>query len=214
MPKALRIVAFEEVSSPILELVTKFGGQPVWLDKPCWPLSSESGKPIPFLGQVALEGDLFGELEAKMAYVFYGTYDPLTDSVDDQAKAVVLQPGYFEKPFIALDTGPTLGGEYVVVLEAHEDRAFIPEAEREYDSAASKLYFEALEFNKIGGTCAIWEDAIFPDGRPGNWQAILQLYSPDSVSGVPFDLEYGDGGCGWALLSSDRKSARFEYTSA
>ena len=38
MPKKYTIT-YHEVQMPITDLVTKFGGQPVWWDQPCWPLS-------------------------------------------------------------------------------------------------------------------------------------------------------------------------------
>ena len=43
MPKKHRI-EFHEVSSPISEHVTKFGGQPVWFSEPQWPVNSANGR--------------------------------------------------------------------------------------------------------------------------------------------------------------------------
>jgi len=40
MPKK-HCIAFEKVSTPITEPVTKFGGQPVWISDPQWPVSRE-----------------------------------------------------------------------------------------------------------------------------------------------------------------------------
>lgn len=64
-----------EISAPILEPVTKLGGQPVWLDTPQWPLSRALGTPMRFIGQFALASDIFGAYEAQLAYLFM-TDDP------------------------------------------------------------------------------------------------------------------------------------------
>ena len=64
------VLEFVEAKKAITEPVTKFGGQPVWIEAPAWPLSRETGKPMQFIGQVAL-GDEFGfTTPARMAYLF------------------------------------------------------------------------------------------------------------------------------------------------
>jgi hypothetical protein len=47
--------------------VTKFGGQPVWLEAPQWPIGRANGKPMEFIGQVALDPQIFGNIPGKMA---------------------------------------------------------------------------------------------------------------------------------------------------
>jgi predicted DNA-binding WGR domain protein len=131
VPK-LQIVGFTEVTEPITEVITKFGGQPVWLEEPRWPLCPGNGKQIPFLGQIKLEPEIFGDIEAKMAYVFLGSDDPTGEDnswpTDHGDSAVVLQPGnlvfaglYGGNPssvdYIVQATGPTTT-KYVSVEEA------------------------------------------------------------------------------------------------
>ena len=41
-----KTIKFAPAEAPVRELVTKFGGQPVWLEKPAWPLSKETGNPM------------------------------------------------------------------------------------------------------------------------------------------------------------------------
>lgn len=40
MVQKLIIDRFAETASPIVQPVTKFGGQPFWLEKPTWPVST------------------------------------------------------------------------------------------------------------------------------------------------------------------------------
>ena len=68
MPKKW-ILNFVEAKTPMRGRVTKFGGQPVWIDTPQWPLSRQTGKPMQFIGQVALEDDLGFATSARMATV-------------------------------------------------------------------------------------------------------------------------------------------------
>jgi len=52
---------FQIVESPseILEPITKFGGQPVWIAQPRWPLDPETNEQMMFLGQISLNQELF-----------------------------------------------------------------------------------------------------------------------------------------------------------
>lgn len=58
MVKKLNI-EFQSIDSDIRETVTKFGGQPVWIDRPQWPISKELGKQMQFICQIALDTSLF-----------------------------------------------------------------------------------------------------------------------------------------------------------
>lgn len=92
-----RIIEFTETATPILEAVTKFGGQPVWLDTPRWPLSRSYGTPMQFICQIELYPELFGCLDARMAYIFLAADGsagppPKTFLPDAGENAVVLQP--------------------------------------------------------------------------------------------------------------------------
>src|SRR5947209_3033123 len=97
-------------TEPIYDPVTKFGGQPVWLSAPQWPLGKTDGKPMRFICQVQLPQAIrCGGQE--MAYIF------MTDSVGGESwapekgdNAVILQPAPFN-PHVevsATSSGPTL----------------------------------------------------------------------------------------------------------
>ncbi len=56
------MLAFQEVTAPITDAVTKFGGQPVWLSTPQWPLSRETGQPMCFVAQIVLSSSTLTSL--------------------------------------------------------------------------------------------------------------------------------------------------------
>ena len=81
---------FVSADGPVREPVTKVGGQPVWLEDPQWPLSLDTGEPMHFLGQFALDG-------GRLAYLFMsGEGDEYVDDTwepDGGENALVIQPG-------------------------------------------------------------------------------------------------------------------------
>ena len=42
---------FKQVSTPILDKLSKFGGQPNWLTEPEWQLDKNSNEKLSFIGQ-------------------------------------------------------------------------------------------------------------------------------------------------------------------
>jgi uncharacterized protein YwqG len=206
MPKKHRI-EFLEATAPITALVTKFGGQPVWVSAPQWPLSRQTGKPMRFICQIALNQELFPGAAARMAYLFMtdeedgefvdGTYEP-----DGGENAVLLQPGTAPVPTASLAQGPTL---YRMVEKPGHDRLQAEPCEFavrlvEEDDASEP---GNLEENKIGGSPVFLqgEEFPFPDGR----RLLLQL---DSCS-VPFYVNFGDAGVGYAFLNEAGDRAKF-----
>jgi hypothetical protein len=102
-------ISFRPAPAPVTEPVTKFGGQPVWVGKPEWPLSRETGEPMRFICQVALDLEIFGGEAGRMAYIFMtdgeeyvdGTWDP------DGENAVIIQPDGNNVATRPLATGPS-----------------------------------------------------------------------------------------------------------
>lgn len=106
------IIEFIPTKQACVELVTKFGGQPVWLNEPQWPHSRETGRPMQFIGQVALDERIFPSSLGKMAYIFMSDEHSqvLSSRPDSGENAVIIQPSY-EPPSIKvspLTAGPTL----------------------------------------------------------------------------------------------------------
>jgi len=69
MPRKATIT-YREVTAPITDPITKFGGQPVWVGDPSWPLSRAHGTPMQFICQVPSRTGTPCGLEARMAYLF------------------------------------------------------------------------------------------------------------------------------------------------
>jgi uncharacterized protein YwqG len=214
-------IEFFEAKKPINELATKFGGQPHWLGEPQWPLSKATGEPMRFIGQIAIAPEIFGQVSARMAYLFMtddekvdGTWDP-----DGGENALILQPGETSIRTEPLTNGPTLfrmgkrffGAmnwpktlEFGVRLTTGEDS--VPRtddagrkiSEEEFDSA-----LQALSGNKVGGTPMFLQGDEFPAGGP--WNLLLQL---DSAA-LPFFVNFGDAGVGYAFISQDGKQGKF-----
>jgi uncharacterized protein YwqG len=217
-------IEFDEVTQPIREVVTKFGGQPTWLGEPQWPLSRESGEPMRFICQIRLDEVLFGAMgmDARMAYLFMtdgeeyidGTWEP-----EGGENAVVLQPGGSPVEASKLPTGPTLyrmvnkplqerlvpeACEYAVRLSYGEDPPQVGEdVLGTWNESEMREHERQLEGNKLGGTPLFLQAPEFPG--PGEWRLLLQL---DSTK-VPFYLNFGDSGVGYAFLSVDSREARF-----
>jgi len=220
-------IEFVEAKKPILEPVTKFGGQPVWVSEPQWPLSAETGKPMRFICQIAVSDELFGSVAVRMAYIFMtdeeeyvdGTWEP-----DGGENAVILQPGNTSVPVEPLAEGPTLYQmvkkmfkkrlvpdpcEFGILATVSEDPAFVTESERaEWSEEKWEEYANALDGNKIGGTPIFMQGDEFPG--PGSWKLLLQL---DSTR-VPFFVNFGDAGIAYAFLSEDGTRGKFLWQCA
>ena len=140
-----------------------------------------------FIAQVALDPSI----PARMAYLF------MTDEeefVDGGENAVILQPGTFAGPTIEQE-GPTL---YRMV---GSDR-LVPEP---CEFAVSLAFGEDSDgfADQIGGTPAFLQGEEYPEGGP--WRLLLQLDS----SSVPFYVNFGDAGVGYALISEDGTAGKF-----
>ena len=216
-------IEFIEADAPITDPVTKFGGQPVWLERPEWPLSKELGRQMQFVCQIALDPDVFGVPPGRMAYLFItgesedewvdGTYDP-----DGGENAVIVQPGGTNgAESVAESEGPSLYAfvdgrswegavpcEYSVSLEPGEDPEYVDEDERvEWSEAEFDAYEGPLDGNKVAGTPGFIQADEFPEAGP--WRLLLQL---DSMT-VPFHVNFGDAGIGYAYISEDGRSGKF-----
>jgi uncharacterized protein YwqG len=217
MVKRATITEFVPTSTPITEPVTKFGGQPCWLETPQWPMSAELGSPMRFIGQIRLTEALFPGMEGKMAYIFMteddedyvdGTWEP-----DGGENAVIIQPGGNNLAITDPNaTGPTLqhDAEFLVKWAMSEDHPFLPETElfemEEHEAQALKTSWEG---NKIGGTPGFLRGDEFPD-QAAPWQLLLQL---DSTR-VPFDINFGDAGIGYAFINPSGTVAKFLWQCA
>ena len=220
-------IEFVEAKTPVREPVTKFGGQPVWLSEPQWPLSAETGKPMRFICQIALSDEFFGPTDAKMAYIFMTDGDEYVDGTwepDGGENAVILQPGNTSAPVETIAEGPTLYRmvkkifnkrlvpepcEFTVQGPVSDDPDFVPESERaQWPEEKWEKYANTLDGNKIGGTPIFMQGDEFPG--PGSWKLLLEL---DSTR-VPFFVNFGDAGIAYAFLLEDGSVGKFLWQCA
>lgn len=201
MAKKKYTITFHEAQSPIMEAVTKFGGQPTWITEPQWPISRATSEPMRFICQIALDTELFGEPAGRVAYLFMSEGNTFVDNTYDLEggeNAVIIQPGGItDVATQPLVSGPTFADDLVVELQAGED----PDS---FDDES----LGRLDENKIGGTPAFMQNEEYPAG--GFWRFLLQL---DSCS-VPFYINFGDAGVGYAFLSEDGKTGKFLWQCA
>lgn len=207
-----RIATYHRADAPVTTPVTKFGGQPTWLSDPQWPISAASGEPMRFVGQIALDPEITAG-EGRLAYVFvthgdHGRdveeFDPDVIFPDGGENAVVVQPGRFSGPTRPLVSGPTLyhedgsPAEYTVDLVRGEDpdplstAAYLALSDEDRER-----YFEAVEYDKVGGTVVLTNDDDWPAGGP--WRPLLRL----ATNWTPFRLNLGSGPVAFAFLSAD-----------
>ena len=198
------------------ELVTKFGGQPTWLETPQWPLSKSIGTPMKFVGQIVINKNLFAHTNATIAYLFItddkehfieGTYNP-----ESGENAVILQPG--DNHFVNtrhLLTGPTVSeSSFLIETELTPEPDYIPLQALSVllNKKEKAAYLKQIEGNKMGGLPHFIQVEEYP-GNQKKWHLLLQL----SMDSVPFDVNFGDNGTGYLFLSSEGKCARFLWQS-
>lgn len=205
-------ISFQPAAAPITEPVTKFGGQPVWLAEPEWPMSKETGEPMRFICQIALYSEIFGAMKGKLAYVFMtdgedyvdGTWEP-----EGGENAVIIQPHGANAATTPLATGPSLyemkeqaGEEFLqpIPCEFSVELVLGDDPARGFEDDGDGAAYEEV---KIGGTPIFLQGEEYPAGE--DWRLLLQL---DSAS-VPFYVNFGDAGVGYAFISEDGSKGRF-----
>lgn len=125
----------------------KFGGQPDWLETPCWPLTPE-GEPMVFYGQLPLIDE-----SGRIAYVFFDLSGE-TDSFEflGDGNAVVVQPGPAPQvPIQKTATGPGLF-------------ELVPQPARYGSAAIHRAYERFIEF-EAGFDPPEWTWPELPEGE-------------------------------------------------
>ena len=216
-------IEFREVLTPVTELVTKFGGQPVWKGKPCWPIGKSTGKPMEFICQVVIPKELFPNAAGKVVYLFMAAGDshetPSTWEPDSGDNAAIVQPDGNPDSAKEQADGPTL--HRWVESEPNRGalkRLFQTKVKRErrscefvvraipYESETSRPDRDAEHFGggtKLGGRPDFVQGEEYPAGE--GWRLLMQI---DSAR-VPFDINFGDAGIGYLFLSQDGSQAKF-----
>ena len=225
--KFSKSITFIETRNPILKPVTKFGGQPVWVDKPQWPASAETGNLMRFICQINLTDGQFQSALGKVAYIFMteeeeyvdGTWEP--DGGENTVVIQSVQAGMTTEEAIS---GPTIvqyvkvegekllqaePKEYEVRLLKKEEPAYASEQERaSWTESVFDDYAKKLEGNKIGGSPIFLQGEEFPSDD--EYRLLMQLDSTD----VPFSINFGDAGIGYAFINQDCTVGKFLWQCA
>lgn len=216
----------------IVDSVAKIGGQPVWLDKPFWPVSAASGVPMTFVGQFPLPGP-----KARMSYLFIAQDDDTTLTFEPESgeNALLVQPGGRVPSFvtgIGAGTGPSLWRrgttwtERVPVelyVDAHPaDLTTQRAVEREAARQASARREELLDLDGdrdedwvscrsyMGGPPLFWQP--WTTHIDPSWRFLFQLDGAEGIEEDAYALNFG-GGTGYAFLTADEREGRFLWDS-
>jgi Domain of unknown function (DUF1963) len=227
---------FEIVAShnQILTPITKFGGQPVWISHPHWPCSPESNEQMTFLGQIALNPELFPNCNNAMAYIFFATE---SEPIYNEAMAIVIQTPESvwsddsEIEFVSEANGPTIYEldenynpiykEYEAVLNPIKREAVIPLEKRyaindlDYKTGYQFTQVE-IAGNKIGGQPLYLKDLSTPPEyfTSQEWLLLMQMAPTQGYwnnlqpNFYPFQMELGEFKILTIFISRDYTKAR------
>ncbi|MBL0319308.1 MAG: DUF1963 domain-containing protein [Alphaproteobacteria bacterium] len=208
MTNVAAYINFIETNEPIDALKTKFGGNPVWLEKASWPISRSTGKPMNFICQIAIDTSIFPNAKGKMAYIFMTgdedggdaeTWDP-----ESGENAVIIQPSHvLEADVQEIAVGPTIASEYDVQLKIVNDIAAPALESIDVDDPNYEEIMNSIAGNKIGGTPLFIQGDESPEGD--DWVLLLQL---DSTQ-LPFEINFGTCGVAYAFINTNGDKGKF-----
>jgi uncharacterized protein YwqG len=205
------LIDLAESNGPITDIVTKFGGQPTWLNKPQWPISKYTQKPMQFICQIVLDKKLFPNTFGTVAYIFMADEDEglsLTWEYEAGDNAVIIQKGDIPS-FVKISENNedhTLEKEYMVTYTDHDDFPFVSEADVcELSVDERNNYCSSLKYTKIGGEPAFLQGDEFPEGK--DWKLLCQFEELK----MPFCINLGGGGIAYAFINKDGTEGRFMW---
>jgi uncharacterized protein YwqG len=223
MPKraSIEFVSCSDINGPGL----RFGGEPFGLPQALWPVSRRAQEPMQFICQIPFGPDLFPGVSEAVAFLFLNSGDSEETWVPDGGEnaVVILRPEQLTGS-VTVGDAPRLcrmvkkwfnkklvpeSCAFSAKLNPSEDPAFIPEARlsRMLESEA-EAYSQALVGNKLGGTPGFLQSDELPIPEP--WHLLLQL---DSAQ-VPFWINFGDAGVGYAFMDASGKEGKFLWQCA
>lgn len=202
---------FHPAEEPITEPVAKLGGDPIWLDEPCWPVHPGTREPLDFIGQFPVPGEP-GD-ERRMAYLFlsYDDYETGGMAAEDGEAVLLIQPGGRTPGFAAIGPSGTKGrslwrfgpNEEQVPVEFRIDLMPVPdEVEQELEAYGT---VDANDY--LGGR------PVYPDwaGVEAPWRFYFCLAGTDLDEQYYLNFAHGYG---YAYLSPDRLEGRFSWEAA
>jgi uncharacterized protein YwqG len=199
----------------------RFGGEPYGLPAALWPISKATNEPMQFICQIPLEPDLFPGTAQAMAYLFMtvGGDGEDTWAPDSGENALVLVPRDQLTNTLTVGEAPRLCRMarrwwskrlvpevccFSAKLTPAEDPEFTPEASlMDMPGEQARAYRDGLSGNKLGGTPGFLQGDELPIPEP--WHLLLQL---DSAT-VPFWVNFGDAGIGYAFINGAGTQGKF-----
>jgi len=190
-----------EALSPIKGFVTKFGGQPVWLGPPSWPVT-RVGTPMTFFAQFRVPwAD-----DVQMAYLFIdASVDAENWDPEAGGNALVVQPGLPPQHLFVENrtTGPRYDPGLVVVRPTYRGSIVKRFTEHvptlapgldpvDWDGVKEE---ENADWMKVGGTPRFLQGEEWPAGA--GWRFLFQ-FSADRIG-----HELGDGAECYGFVSDD-----------
>ncbi|MEU4088699.1 hypothetical protein [Streptomyces aureus] len=204
-------MTFHPVEEPAVEPIGKLGGEPVWLDEPCWPVHPSSAEPLDFIGQFPIPGEP-GE-ERRLAYLFlsYDDYETGGTDPEDGEAVLLIQPGGRVPGFATIGPAGTKGrslwrfgpDEEQVPVRFRIQTTAVPETvERNLDEDGT---VDVRDY--LGGKPA------YPDGAgvEAPWRFFFCLGGMEDDGPYFLNFAYGSG---FAYLSPDRLEGRFSWEAA
>ncbi|HEX5040062.1 MAG TPA: HEAT repeat domain-containing protein [Candidatus Limnocylindria bacterium] len=190
---------------PVRAPVTKFGGQPVWLDAPTWPVGKDGG-PMTFMAQFAVPDD------DGLAYLFIdpSPLDALDFGDPGWAGCLFMQPGPPPPRHVSQAVGPTYASE---VHDTSRDRfvlgmrfkltEYLPTLEAGWEYPDWEVLRtepptdrdDDRDWNKIGGSPRYLQGGP----PPGEWRFLFQ-FTAQHVG-----REMADGAECYGLIDPDRR---------
>jgi uncharacterized protein YwqG len=187
----------------------RFGGEPFGLPKLLWPVSKSLGEPMQFICQIPFGPDLFPGATESVAFLFMSSGDGAVIILPRGKLANSVTVGdaprlyRMVKKWLRKDLVPE-SCVYDCGLTFSEDPAFISQSQlSKLPDSEAKRYRDSLGGNKLGGTPGFLQNDELPFPEP--WHLLLQL---DSTR-VPFWINFGDAGIGYAFINGNGTEARF-----
>ena len=229
-------IEFSKTNSPIEGYVTKFGGQPNWLEEPEWPHSRSTNHPMRFICQISLaELSLEEPYDNGMIYLFmmdsefavggklFGAYDQFEPEGGENA--VIFQPGGVNslvetRPLVK---GPSLLPKEAMYWQGDEVEAWgkVEEYEVVLNPAIDPEFVSIHELVELpesqhdqycdslsGNKLAGVPGFIQPDEFPFLEKRSQLVLQLDSGR-VPFYVDFGDIGVGYLFVEKGGNTGRF-----
>lgn len=199
----------------------KFGGEPFGLPKSLWPSSKQTSEPMQFICQIPLLPELFPCVKEGIAYLFMtpSGAEAETWKPDGNENALIIVPKE------RLTTSRTVGDAprlfrmvkkwwrsrlveetcvYSANLTFTEDPDFIPAGRLQtLSEEEASVYRKTIGGNKLGGAPFFLQDDELPVPEP--WHLLIQL----DATTLPFWINFGDSGIGYAFINGSGTEGRF-----